>query len=68
MTSGLSEKCWVLAIVMFAIMYNATFRGADGFTPWQRRFIEGPEFKVYPVGALVLPARIWTSQDFMASP
>ena len=54
MQSGLPEKLWVLAIVMFAIMYNATFRGADGFTPWQRRFQEDPEFKTYPLGALVL--------------
>ena len=46
MQSGLSENWWVLAVVMFAMMHDATLRGADGFTPWQRRFQEDPEFKI----------------------
>ena len=53
MIGGLGEKLCVLAIVMFAMMYSGTFRGAEGFTPWQQRF-QDLEFKVYPFGALVL--------------
>ena len=45
MMCGLLERWWPLAIIMWAVMYNATFRGADGFTPWQRR---------YPFGDLAL--------------
>ena len=44
-TGGLSEKLWVLAIAMFAMMYNANFRGADGFSSWQRRIQDDQEFK-----------------------
>ena len=53
MTSGVSEKRRVLAIVMFAVMCNATFRGADGFAPWQRRFHKDLELKFYPFTVFV---------------
>ena len=53
MQSGFQEKLLFLAFVMFAMMYNATFRGADSFTPWQCRYHEDPPFEIYPFGALV---------------
>ena len=39
---------------MRAAIYKATFRGADGFTPWQRRFNEERDCNAYLFGALVL--------------
>ena len=52
--SGLSERWWPLAICCWAAMYNATFRGMHGLTPWHRRFNSEPEYQIYPFGALVL--------------
>ena len=54
MTGGLPEMWFALAIIMWAMMYNATLRGADGFTSWQRRFSKNSQFEIYPFGALVL--------------
>ena len=52
--SGLGERWWPLAIVLFFVNFNAVYRGPDGLSPWIRRFSTSHEFRPYPFGALVL--------------
>ena len=51
--SGLGERWWPLAIVLFCMNFNALYRSPDGLSPWIRRFGVPHEFRPYPFGALV---------------
>ena len=52
--SGLGERWWPLAIMLFCMNYNALFEGPDGLALWMRRFGVKHEFRPYPFGAFVL--------------
>lgn len=52
--AGLPESWRPLADMHWTTCYNASWAGADGRTPWVRRYGEKPSFEIYPFGALVL--------------
>ena len=52
--AAFGERWWPLAIKLWCMNYNALHQGPDGFTPWQRRFGMGYEFKAYRFGAFAL--------------
>ncbi|CAK0819868.1 unnamed protein product [Prorocentrum cordatum] len=47
---------WVCAICYWCMRYNGHCRGADGFTPHERRYDTSAEYEQYPFGALVFVA------------
>ena len=51
--AGVDAKWWVCAVQHWCAMYNGFQIGADGKTPWQRRFNEDAPFRLYPFGSLV---------------
>ena len=64
--AAFDSKWWVCAAAYWVTMYNATVVGADGLTPWQRRFGQDPELQIYPWGALAFvkpPADLTRKKD-----
>lgn len=51
--SGLNEDSWPFAVQHWCMNYNASRKTRDGNTPWSIRFGRSPDFRIYPLGALV---------------
>eukprot|EP00959_Pyramimonas_sp_CCMP1952_P308413 6454346-Pyramimonas_sp.AAC.1 len=47
---------WVCAICYWCMQYNGHCRGADGLTPYERRYRTSAEYEQCPFGALVFVA------------